>query len=871
MSTPADMEGFLRNAGFHILEAAMENVFVSDTEGRIAYVNPAAQETTGYGPGELIGKPVDVLYKNKDLARSAISEIKSSGRARVYEAVILDKRGRERILSIKKAPLFDTRAQLVGFLSVSRDMTEERLHEEELRAMKEFNEAVLNATQDMITVTDPDGMLTYFNPAAERITGYRKEEVLGRNVSMFYMEEARALDTLTEIEARGTASEYEALILDKQGREHVFSIHKAPLYDDERNLIGFTATSRDITDRRRREEELRRLTEFNEAVLASVHDLVVVTDVDGHILYYNPTAEQVTGYRFEEVRGRRISEFYKDPELSDEKLDYIRSTAEANTYQAVIVTRDGQERTLDVNKAPLHDASGELFGFTAVSRDITRRQQAEERVCQLEEVLSDNRVVQVESDLIHTRVADIVSDKTPACGPDETVAEAAERLIRHDLPALPVVGPARDLLGMVTLKDLAQKGLFQGVDLRTPIREVMKSDTFSIEPEAYYFDALAEMVRRRAQVLPVTEGRHLRGLLTMNDMMRSRGASIISVLDGIGEQSDIEGLSRFRGEVDRILMSLVSEGAPASQVIGIITEFNDRITRRVLALTVRSLGPPPVAFAWLGLGSEGRKEQTLTTDQDNAIVFDDRAETDSGASAYFEHLAERAVAALARCGFALCEGNVMASNPRWAGGLSAWLTRIRRWIHEPTPQRTRDAVTFLDFRRVYGDEELVRTLRDRTNEIFRDNPRVLTPMAEDALSKTPPLGLFKRFVVEKSGPRKGMLNLKTQGTLVLIDCLRVLAVQEGLFETNTLDRLNGLVDHEVLSRERALSVREAYQTLMGLRLRTNIAAMKDGDTPSNHMNPDYLPQWHQARLRDAFSVAEDLQKKLRHSFWWIRS
>ena len=870
MSHKSEVEDFLSQAAFHVLEAARENIFITDTSGRIAYFNQAAAEAIGYGLEETIGQNIDFFYRDKTVASGMLEQIASTGQARVYEAVIVDRSGREKIFSIKKSPLFETDGRLVGFMAVSRDVTQERLYEEELRGLKEFNQAILNCSQDMITVTDVDGMVTYFNPAAERITGYAKDEILGRSISMFYQDADMALGKLRDIEKQGRAAQFEAIIVDKLGHEHLLSIHKAPLYDDDDRLIGFTATSRDVTAERRRERELLQLKEFNEAVLGSVHDLVVVTDLDGRITYYNPQAEQTTGYTFEEVKGRPIGELYKDETLSDEKLNYIRQSGQANSYRAPIVTKDGRDRILEVNKAPLHDASGQLIGFAAVSRDVTRRLLAEEKVCQLENLLSQGSPVQVETRLLHTRISELMNREFPVSLPEDTLASAAEKLVQHDLPAMPVVGPAMDLVGVVALKDLVQQGFFQDFDLSTRVSALMRTDYQTIEPDTYYFDAMTAMVRSRSQMLPVTEGRHVRGILTINDLMRSRGASVISVLEGIEAQTSLPALAKFRGEVDRILQSLVVEGALASQVTEIITEFNDRITKRVLAICLEELGAAPGKFAWLGLGSEGRKEQTLTTDQDNALIFEDDLAKDEQALEYFRRFSEMAVNGLEQCGFKLCPGLIMANNPKWSGSWSTWLDRIQSWVNEPTPQRTRDLMTFLDFRGLFGDLDLVARLREESNGIFMENPGFLTPMAEDTLAKGPPLGLFKRFLTEKSGPHKGELNVKTQGTLVLIDCLRLLAAKEGLFVTNTMERLQGLTDKEVFSKYRADAVTEAYQTLMGLRLLDNVRAAKENRQPSSYLNPDLLPQWRQQRLREAFLIAEKLQKKVRRQFWWVK-
>jgi len=725
--------------------------------------------------------------------------------------------------------------------------------------------AIFEAALENIFITDPEGRIVYFNPAAEASTGYTLKELVGRNIDVFYRDKDLSAKMLAEIRAAGESRVYEAEIIDKIGRERLFSIKKSPLIDPENRMIGFMAVSRDLTAERLHIKEIQALKEFNEAILNSVHDLVVVTDTAGRITYYNPMAEQVTGRSLAEVKGRPISEFYKDPELSEQKLDYIRTTGRANAYQAVILTKEGEERLLEVNKAPLYDAQGELIGLAAISRDITRRHQAEERVRQLQDFLAENSLIGLRSDLLNTQMAQIMTPDPPVCRPEDLLAQAAEKLIRSDLTALPVIGPGRNILGLLAWKDLAEKGLFQGVDLTAPVRTVMNPDYISVEPDAYFFDALVAMVRGRSPLLLAAEGGHLRGLITVNDLMRLQGVAVINVLEGIEAQTTLAGLAKFRIEVDRILQSLIVDGALASQVTAIITEFNDRIIRRVLALVEQKQGRPPAGFTWLGLGSEGRQEQTLTTDQDNALIFEDGADP-----AYFFALAEAVVQGLDLCGFKSCPGGVMAHNPQWFGSFADWLKRLEAWAQDPTPERARDLIMFLDFRPIYGDRRLADGLRGRLNIIFKETPHLLTPIAEDALSKGPPLGLFKGFLVEKSGEYKGKLNLKTRGLLILVDCLRVLAVKYGLFETNTLERLAGLTRQGVFTQAEAASIREAYQTLMGLRLNTNLKALHDHTGPTNYINPDLLPRWHQQRLKDALIVADELQKKVRQEFWWLK-
>ena len=412
------------------------------------------------------------------------------------------------------------------------------------------------------------------------------------------------------------------------------------------------ATTRDITQRRETIETLRHVQHFLEQILNSAHDIIIATDLEGAITYFNRTAVEITGYRQAEAAGMNVKNLYKDPEFADRQLRLIEKTGKGNSYEGVILDRRGGEHVIWVNKAPLLDAEGKIEGFVAVSRDVTRRREAEEKVRELSDLLSGDPTLRVEPYLLRKRVSELMNSRPETCRHDDRIGEVLKKLVENDVPLVPVLDNDGRVLGTISLKDLAAERLFGRQEWRGMAAGDFVNRTFSsIEKDAFFFDALAVMVKNRADCLVVLERGFLAGVLSTRDILRYRGLGVFTILDTIERQETLMGLSSVRFSVNRLVQTLLSEGALPSQVCTIITEFNDRITRRVLRMALERLGTPPAPFAWIGLGSEGRKEQTLVTDQDNGIIIDCDDPAPPEVSNYFARFTARAVEGLEACGF----------------------------------------------------------------------------------------------------------------------------------------------------------------------------------------------------------------------------
>jgi CBS domain-containing protein len=318
---------------------------------------------------------------------------------------------------------------------------------------------------------------------------------------------------------------------------------------------------------------------------------------------------------------------------------------------------------------------------------------------------------------------------------------------------------------------------------------------------------------------------------------------------------------------------LFEQGLGGYELGRIVSEMNDLLIRRVLALVqhdleAEGLGEPPLPFCWLVLGSEGRREQTLRTDQDNALVYDDPPPGFAKPAAqYFGLMAERVIDGLLRLGYPRCPGDSMASNPRWRQPLATWRGYLAEWARDTTAQNLMYASIYLDFRPLAGDVRLAEALRDEVRaqaRAWRSFPRYL---AKIAVSHGPPLGLLGRFILRRENGRRG-INVKLGGMLLLTNALRAYAIELGLNETNTIERLEAaaLAGNCFTPGERD-DVREAYETIFHVRLRHQLARLRAGQPPDNLVDPHALSPSDQRRLKDAFRAIRRLQGKLEDRYF----
>jgi CBS domain-containing protein len=375
------------------------------------------------------------------------------------------------------------------------------------------------------------------------------------------------------------------------------------------------------------------------------------------------------------------------------------------------------------------------------------------------------------------------------------------------------------------------------------------------------------MIRYNIHHLLVIAQGELKGVITNHDLMIFQGSAPLSIAREIENQTSVDGLVPVARKINRIIEILVRDGAQAGNINRIITEVNDRLLRKLLELTEKRMGAPPVSYCWIVFGSEGRKEQTFKTDQDNAIIYQDPPEVvRDEANRYFSAFSHSMSEALAQSGFPRCSAGYMASNPTWCQPLSVWKGYFLDWIYNPTPEAILQSLIFFDFRPVHGNVLLAETLRAHMAQRLKKQNIFFAHMAAVILANRPPLGFLKRFVLEKKGEHKNTFNIKFNGLCPVVDAARLAALELGVYSTSTMERLREVKESQSPIANVCGDLEQAFEFLMSLRLRHQYEQMQKGASPDNFINPFSLSTMDRRSLLESFGILFRTQDAIKSQY-----
>lgn len=462
--------------------------------------------------------------------------------------------------------------------------------------------------------------------------------------------------------------------------------------------------------------------------------------------------------------------------------------------------------------------------------------------------------------LFTTQVGDVAAKAVLTIAGDASIGSAAREMARNHISSIVVLDGSGQPAGIVTDRDLREKVVAHARSYDDPVSGIMSAPLVLVDARDYCFEAILKMIRGNIHHILVVKEGALTGVLTNHDLMLLQGSSPLSFAKDLESQETVEGLVPLAVKINRVVGLLLKEGARGSSIARIITELHDRLVRKVLTIAEQRFGRPPVPYCWIVFGSEGRKEQAFKTYQDNAVILADRkAEVPEEVRRYFEALTAFVRDGLLQCGFPLNARSRMASDPAWCQPLEVWKRYVFAWITTPKPATVENAPAFFDFRPVFGDDALAGELRIYLDSVLTDRKMFFERLAERTVRNAPPMGFFRSFVVEKGGAHKNKLNLRDKGIAPLVDCIRLFALERGIRETSTIERIEALrADHPIVHAH-ADEIVHAFEFLMLLRIHHRYAGMLEGGTPDNFVDPDTLSQLEKRSLKDAFQLIAKVQ------------
>ena len=464
---------------------------------------------------------------------------------------------------------------------------------------------------------------------------------------------------------------------------------------------------------------------------------------------------------------------------------------------------------------------------------------------------------------LNTRLGELAMRHPVTCSPQTALREAVRLMHEQQVGSIVIVNEHKAPLGIFTLRDLRQVVANGIEDFDQAIDAHMTAGPFYLSPDHSAFDAAIAMTERHIAHVCLVKEQRLCGVVSERDLFSLQRVDLVHLARTIRHAPRLDTLINLRGEISQLVERMLAHGASSTQITHIITLLNDHTVCRVIELVLAERGDPGVAFTWLCFGSEGRREQTLHTDQDNGILFEAK---DAAEAAEIRQrllpIAQQINHHLAACGFTLCKGNIMAGNPELCLSRAEWARRFSAFIREATPQNLLASSIYFDLRAVWGDEQGCQHLRRTILSQVADNRLFQRMMADNALRHRPPVGRFREFVLERKGGDKATLDLKVQGLGPFVDGARLLALAHGVEAINTLERLRQLTTLGVIEPLDGAAYEEAYHFIQQTRMQQHQLQTRQNRPYSNRVDPDQLNQLDRRILREALRQAQRLQSSL---------
>ena len=467
-----------------------------------------------------------------------------------------------------------------------------------------------------------------------------------------------------------------------------------------------------------------------------------------------------------------------------------------------------------------------------------------------------------------TPLAELVRNAPETVPPSMPIGQALERLEAHRIGSLPVVDADGRPVGIFTRQDVIARVVLKRTPLEAPIGTLMSAPPITLAATASAGDAAMAMARHGIRhVIVVDADGRVAGVVSERDLFVMQRLSVRELTSTIRRATDVATLERAAAEIRALSHVLVAQGVASGQLTRLIASLNDRLTARVLDLVAPSHDLAGFSLCWLGMGSEGRGEQTIATDQDNGLVFvaHDAAVSAEAARARLLPFAREVNLALDRCGYPLCQGGVMAMNPQWCLSLDEWRVAFAQWIDRGTPKSLLASAIFFDFRALWGEDAHARELRDDIAARAKANPRFQKQMSDNALANRPPLGWFGTFAGAEGPSGEETVDLKMGGSVPFVDAARIFALAAGVTVTNTVERLREAGAKRGVGADELRDWVDAFEFVQRLRLRAQHRRLAAGDSAGGNPNVVALADLSELDrriLKEALRQAQRLQERL---------
>lgn len=748
---------------------------------------------------------------------------------------------------------------LIAFLLFFISQQSYKIEKKRIFAEKELNESkekyrtlVEAATEGLIMIID--GKISFSNNMISKITDFKNSELLNLSLSEIVsgnnnkdIIDAFSSDIIKE-------GQYQINLKKKNGGfvEVLVTSSTAMFYDNAVNII----TIKDITIDKHL--NLSSIDYQNLISTLNIGFFRAKIDSKGKFIFANETAIRILGFEnFRELSDAHILEMFAS--IEDKK----------NLRKKLI--RDGfiKNRILKIYK------KNKELAYVAVTLVIINIENPEELICN--GIIEDITLQEIEKQETKKIIAELKTNTflieqsikdyivpINTLDSDSTINEAVQYLSKRKTDCLLLTKNNKDYIGIITNSDIHKRVLSLNLHLDNPIYLIMSSPVVFASESISVSDAINICEEKNINHIVVKNySDEIIGMLRINDIYKMLKFSLSFYIENVRKAETIDDLELYHKNLQLLIKPLINSDISIKYITNITSSFSDLVIKKIIELAITEIGEAPANFSFICLGSEGRKEETLFTDQDNAIIYEDvPKEKESFVNDYFNKLGEKVCTSLNYIGYSFCIGNIMAKNKQYCQPISVWEKYFAGWITTPEPQNLLDATIFFDFRSVYGNEELTERLRNTISNIIKANPLFLYHLAYNTYNIKPQQLSSGNIISDKHAD---LIDLK-QAVSLIIMFARTYSLQNNIWNYNTIDRLNTLKTQNIINANTIDEIIYAYNFLMKLRFKNQIILIDNNLPLSNILNTKKLIDVELFILKKVLTLISTYQNKISLDF-----
>ncbi|KAF0111958.1 MAG: cyclic nucleotide-regulated nucleotidyltransferase [Chloroflexi bacterium] len=562
-----------------------------------------------------------------------------------------------------------------------------------------------------------------------------------------------------------------------------------------------------------------------------------------------------------EVCQPALADFFSDAEEYEQVFQTLLTDGELKNHILHLETSDATACFISLSAHLVRDEHGQPAYISGLLEDVTTARK--------NEAGREALIAKLQASLLflHEPITSLGRDFV-ICHMDTSIEQLSRIMTARKVTAVLVASETATIIGIVTDHDLRARVLAENIERSAPIHTIMSSPLTRIAEHALVYEALMSMEEKGVRHLAVEDQNgQIVSVIDSKSLIQFQRYGPIVLYREIARAKTTDEVAQCCERTSPLVKALMDSSARPRHVTNMLASICDSATERLIQMAVNDLGPTPATFAFIAMGSQGRQEQTLLTDQDNGILFAPAANADpEKVKDYFMQLGTRVCDGLNRAGYPFCRGQVMANNARWCRSLPDWLSGFDEWVQKSEPQEIVDLSIFFDFRTVYGDTELVHELRRHIHSVLLDKPAIFHFLAQNTLLFKPPFRLLGNIYL--SGGTKehsGEINLK-DAMMPIVSFARLYALRHHMNQTHTLARIEALAERNVILSSSRDEITAAYDFLMHLRLQNQLFDIQSGRLPHNIIHPGKLVNIQQELLKQAFTQIAAIQKKVSYDF-----